>query len=242
MDTTTEAQICFKIQKILVLFYLYYQNNHSLEVGHFPNLTIYSVVTDIRASSPHRHIQTPIHALLAALLSTPPRLSVQYSQHPFQFGILLRQEHQTPLSFTRSGEQSERSHSLHLPQRPSIPPSIEFRVAFPLFSLLSPSPRALLRFSRDSRWVPRIPKGKLRPRSRHLRGTPISRRPHDQATSFHDLPLHTEFQEQFEFEFELEEWFGLCFVEFEEHSTVVSRKYSFSIVIRVPTIGLSVYF
>lgn len=32
----------------------------------------------------------------------------------------------------------------------------------------------------------------------------------------------------------------LVLVEFEEHSTVVSRKYSFSIVIRVPTIGLSV--
>lgn len=34
----------------------------------------------------------------------------------------------------------------------------------------------------------------------------------------------------------------LFVVEFEEHSTVVRRKYSFSIVIRVPTIGLSVYF
>ena len=200
------------------------------------------MASDIRASSPHRHIQTPIHAFLAVLLSTPPRLSVQHSQHPLQFGILLREEHQTPLSFTRPGQQSERSHSLHLPQRPSIPPSIEFRVAFPLFSLLSPSPRALLRFSRDSRWVPRISKGKLRPRSRHLRGTPISRRPHNQTASFYDLPLHAEFQEQFEFEFEFEELFGLYFVEFEEHSTVVSRKYSFSIVIRVPTIGLSVYF
>lgn len=195
MDTTTEAQICFKIQKILVLFDLYYQNNHSLEVGSFPYLTLFSVASDLRTSSSHRHFQAPIHSLLAALLSTPTRLSMQYSQHPLQFGILLRQEHQTPLSFTRSGEQSERTHSLHLSQRSSIPPSIEFRVAFPLFSLLSPASRALLRFSRDSRWVPRISKGKLRPRPRHLRGTPISRRPHNQTLSVYDLPLHAEFEE-----------------------------------------------
>ena len=142
----------------------------------FVFLTLFfSVAPKIGVSVTCWYLQTSSHPVTTSFFSSSSCLSIQSSQHSIPSGILLSKKHQAPFSHSHARYRQKRPHSFDISKRSAVSPSIEFHISFSFFPPFPPSSPPFFHSPRGSSRIPRIPKGKLRARSRDLRFHAISR-------------------------------------------------------------------